>query len=65
MEGSGGGIQNASPIFNDGVQYFGTLTITGGEVTGNTAVVDGGISNEPGAVLTLDGVTISGNIPGP
>ena len=28
------------------------------EVTGNTAVADGGIQSEPGALLTLNGVTV-------
>jgi hypothetical protein len=44
-----------------GIDNSGTLTLTNMAVSGNTAVLGGGVANEPGSVLTLTDSTVSGN----
>lgn len=46
-----------------GIANEGTLTITGGLVSGNRADIGGGLCNARGGALTLEGGSISGNNP--
>lgn len=56
LAGSGGGIFNQTP---------GTVTVTGGEISGNFAVrAGGGIESSPNTTTTLNGVNLSGNTAG-
>jgi uncharacterized protein (TIGR03437 family) len=53
---------NAGTNSGGGILNSGALTITGCHITANTAMFGGGIFNQVGATLTLEGSTISNNI---
>jgi uncharacterized repeat protein (TIGR01451 family) len=44
-----------------GIENFGSLTVTGSTIRGDTATYGGGISNDYGATLTLDDSIVTGN----
>jgi hypothetical protein len=60
---SGGTAAPVDGASGDGgaIDNFGTLTLTGLAITGNTASNGGGIANEVGGTLTLSDSTLSGN----
>jgi predicted outer membrane repeat protein len=47
--------------YGGAIDNFGTLTVSGCTLTGNSATFGGAIENETGGTLTVSGCTISGN----